>query len=102
MPDATTDALLSEAADKIDELRRERDEARQERDTYKAMATGSIAGRPWNTNHDGYRAIFSAALTGICANPQFFGPLFQQSPEAAVEFADAVVLAAIESGPQPF
>jgi len=36
-------------------------------------------------------AVFCAALTGICANPQFFGPTFQQSPQAAVEFATEVV-----------
>ncbi len=49
----------------------------------------------WNTNHDGYRAIFNAALTGICANPHFFGPLMQHAPGAAVDFANEVVLAAI-------
>lgn len=49
----------------------------------------------WNTNDDGYRAIFNAALTGICANPNFFGPTMQQSPEAAVQFANEVTLAAI-------
>lgn len=49
----------------------------------------------WDTNHDGYRAIFNAALSGICANPYFFGPLMQQAPEAAVAFANEVVLAAI-------
>lgn len=27
------------------------------------------------------------ALAGICANPSFFGSLFQQSPDAAAEFA---------------
>lgn len=51
----------------------------------------------WDTNHAGYRAIFNAALTGICANPAFFGPLMQQSPDAAVEFASTVVLAAIKA-----
>lgn len=39
-------------------------------------------------------AIFLAALQGICANPNFFGPQFQQSPQAAVEFAQACVRAA--------
>ena len=39
--------------------------------------------------------IACAALTGICANPQFVGPLFQQSPEAAVDFAKQVVIAAL-------
>ncbi len=27
------------------------------------------------------------ALAGICANPNFFGSIFQQSPEAAADFA---------------
>jgi len=49
----------------------------------------------WDTNHEGYRAIFNAALAGICANPNFFGPIMQQSPEAAVQFANEVTLAAI-------
>ena len=49
----------------------------------------------WNTNHDGYRAIFNSALTGICANPNFFGSTMQGDPEAAVHFAHEVVLAAI-------
>lgn len=53
--------------------------------------------RPWNTNAESYRAIFSAALTGIIANPAFFGSIYQQSPQAAVEFANEVVRAAIES-----
>lgn len=35
--------------------------------------------------------IFCAALTGICANPAFFGPIMQQEPRAAVGFAAAVV-----------
>lgn len=48
----------------------------------------------WDTNHDGYRAIFNAAITGICANPIFFGADFQGRPEAAVAFASEVVLAA--------
>jgi hypothetical protein len=39
-----------------------------------------------------YRDVFCAALTGICANPHFFGPIMQQSPEAAVEFANSVAL----------
>lgn len=50
--------------------------------------------RHWH-QHDGYRAIFNAALTGICANPAFFGPIMQQSPQAAVEFARDVVVAAV-------
>ena len=49
----------------------------------------------WNTNHDGYRAIFNAALAGICANPNFFGPTMQGDPRSAVEFANEVTLAAI-------
>ncbi len=58
----------------------------------------AISNRPWNTNHDGYRSIFNAALTGIVANPNFYGPIMQGDPAAAVEFADKVVLAAIRSG----
>jgi len=38
-------------------------------------------------------AVFNAALTGICANPAFFGPIHQGSPVAAVEFASSVVFA---------
>lgn len=49
----------------------------------------------WDNNHEGYRAIFNSALSGICANPNFFGSIMQQSPEAAVDFANEVVLAAI-------
>lgn len=48
----------------------------------------------WNPESEHCRDVFCAALQGICANPAFFGPIFQQSPTAAVEFADAVVLAA--------
>lgn len=55
------------------------------------------SGPTWDTNHEGYRAIFNAALAGICANPNFFSSLFQQSPESAVEFANQCVLAAIRS-----
>lgn len=51
--------------------------------------------RGWNTNDAGLHEIFCAAITGICANPSFFGPLFQQHPDAAVEFADQVVLSAL-------
>ncbi len=43
---------------------------------------------------DANASIFLAALQGICANPNFFGPIFQQSPNAAVEFAQACVRAA--------
>lgn len=49
----------------------------------------------WDNNHEGYRAIFNAALTGICANPVFFDAIMQGQPEAAVEFANEVTLAAI-------
>lgn len=51
--------------------------------------------------HDGKSShaadIFNAALAGICANPNFFGPLFQQSPQAAVNFAADVTIAAMFS-----
>lgn len=50
--------------------------------------------RPWDTNFAAYREIFNAALTGILANPHFYGPIHQGSAASAVEFADAVVLAA--------
>ena len=46
-------------------------------------------------NHDGYRAIFNAALTGICANPAFFGAIYQGSPAGAVKFASDVLAAAL-------
>jgi hypothetical protein len=36
-------------------------------------------------------STFNAALTGICANPVFFGAGMQGSPMAAVEFASRVV-----------
>lgn len=49
----------------------------------------------WDSNHDGYLAIFNAALSGICANPNFFGSTMQGSPEAAVHFANEVTLATI-------
>jgi len=49
----------------------------------------------WDTNHEGYRAIFNAALTGFIANKDFHSQVFQGSPQAAVEFADEVVVAAI-------
>lgn len=56
--------------------------------------------RAWNTNSPACREIFCAALQGICANPSFFGALFQQSPQAAVEFADSVVIAAVYAEPK--
>lgn len=49
----------------------------------------------WDSDNADYRAIFNAALSGICANPNFFGSIMQQQPEAAVWFANEVVLAAI-------
>lgn len=49
----------------------------------------------WNNNHEGYRAIFNSALSGICANPAFFGAVMQGDPRAAVDFANEVTLAAI-------
>ncbi len=55
-------------------------------------------GENWDTNHDGLRAIFIAAIQGICANPHFIDTYqFQGSPEAAVEFANKVVLATLKS-----
>lgn len=53
--------------------------------------------RPWNTNDAGLNAIFCAALTGFIANRYFHDAAFQGSPEAAVEFADSVVLSALQS-----
>ncbi len=38
--------------------------------------------------------IYCAALQGITSNPEFFGPLMQQSPELASEFARRCVRAA--------
>lgn len=55
--------------------------------------------RPWDTNNPLLVQIFSSALTGIIASPDFHSGLYQQSPRAAVEFADSVVLAALT--PQP-
>lgn len=49
----------------------------------------------WNTEGEFCRQVFLAAIQGICSNPNFFGQEFQQSPQAAVDFADAVVIAAI-------
>lgn len=50
--------------------------------------------KDWH-NHDGYRAIYLAALTGIYANPVFHGPLFQGSSEEAHKQAKLAVAAAI-------
>jgi hypothetical protein len=33
------------------------------------------------------------ALAGICANPQFFGSIMQQEPEAAADFANKTATA---------
>jgi hypothetical protein len=49
----------------------------------------------WDNNHEGYRSIFNAALSGICANPVFFEAVMQGSPKTAVQFANEVTLAAI-------
>lgn len=38
-------------------------------------------------------AVYLAALTGIIANPQFFGAIHQGSPTAAAEFASETVAA---------
>lgn len=46
-------------------------------------------------NHDGYRDVFNAALSGICANPAFFGAQYQGSAAAAVEFALEVLRKAL-------
>ena len=39
--------------------------------------------------------IFLAALQGICANPNFFGPTMAKTPDDAVKFAMETVLAAM-------
>lgn len=56
------------------------------------MAESKLTDLPegWH-NHEGYRAIFLAAIQGICANPHFFGAIYQGSPSAAVAFAQEVV-----------
>lgn len=46
-------------------------------------------------------AVFLAALNGIISNPNFFGAIFQQSPQAAVDFASLVVEAAFGDDPAP-
>lgn len=51
--------------------------------------------RPWDTNNPLLVQIFSAALTGIISSPDFHSGIYQQSPHAAVKFADSVVLAAL-------
>jgi len=42
-------------------------------------------------NHDGYRQIFCAALTGFISNKDFGGAVSQSQPDAAVDFAKQVV-----------
>ncbi len=53
-----------------------------------ASSAGLEAG--WQSD-PGRIAVFAAALSGICANPAFFGPLMQQSPTAALDFAEAAL-----------
>lgn len=38
--------------------------------------------------------VFCHALSGILANPEFFGPIYQGDPKAAVEFAIRITRAA--------
>lgn len=57
---------------------------------YTCIATAKDA-RPWNTNSEGLRQIFCAALQGIIANPEFFGPEYQGRIDLAINFADSVV-----------
>ena len=50
--------------------------------------------------HDPERdAVYLAALTGIIANPQFFGAIHQGHPGAAVVFADSAVAEAFGDSP---
>ena len=48
---------------------------------------------PRDHRHNGHNGLSTweyyagQALAGICANPNFFGSFFQQSPEAAADFA---------------
>lgn len=53
------------------------------------------------SNHEGYRAIFLAALQGIVANPNFFGPILQGEPASAVRFAQDVLAAALQRKDAP-
>lgn len=50
----------------------------------------------WDTNHEGYRQIFCAALTGILANPALFEGWGDLAGECAVRRANDVVVAAIK------
>ncbi|MES3028548.1 MAG: hypothetical protein V4820_11920 [Pseudomonadota bacterium] len=53
------------------------------------------------SNHEGYKAVFLAALQGICANPHFFGAVHQGEPFSAVSFAQAVLSEAIAKTDPP-
>ena len=56
----------------------------------------SEANRPFGWEGNPCRwETFNAALTGILANPAFFGPIYQGEPGAAVRFAEQVVSALI-------
>lgn len=47
---------------------------------------------PHQMGHDPERdAVYLAALTGIIANPQFFGATYQGDPSGAAFFASSVV-----------
>jgi len=49
-------------------------------------------GKHHQMGHDHERdAVYLAALTGIIANPGFFGPIHQGSPAAAADFASEAV-----------
>lgn len=48
-----------------------------------ATMARSIASHPLSS----MPRIFEAALSGIVANPQFFGPEYQGRPDLAVDFA---------------
>lgn len=48
-------------------------------------------------DYDAHRAIFLAALTGITANPAFFGAIHQGEPRSAVKFAKDVLIAALQA-----
>jgi len=51
--------------------------------------------------HDPERdAVYLAALTGIIANPQFFGAVHQGQPWGAVEFASATVAEVFGDAPE--
>ena len=52
-------------------------------------------------NQEPYREVFNAALAGICANPNFFGVVMQQSPTAAVEFAKQILFEVVSGPEQP-